>query len=499
VSAPGSLPAFTLVVPCFNEAGRFDEFGQPLVDFAAGLAAGSELVFVDDGSHDATTELAAGLLARNPGRAVRILRRAHEGKGAAVAAGLRAGNAPYAAFCDLDLSTPLDQLERVMRAATRAAVLAIGSRDLAASVLLRPEGPIREALGRTYNRLVQATLAPGIVDTQCGAKAAARSVWDRILPECREQGYAWDTEAVAVARAVHIPVQEIPIEWHHDERSKVRMIRDGTAMVWATGRIRRNVRRLQSAVTAPAADGAFDGANAELRGASDAEHWWFRSRAALVATALRRAARPTGPSGWLADLGAGSGATTTMLGWDPNRVVVVDGDKARVDHARNCHGLNALRGELDQLPLAAGRIGVVCFLDVLEHLADPQAALREAARVLEPGGQLVVNVPAHPLLWSQADEFLGHRRRYTWAVLRQELEAAGFDPRIHTHVFSWLVAPVWLTSRVTSTRRPELGLQPTSPTIDRLAMALTFLERSLVGRIPIPWGTSILCVARAQV
>jgi len=52
VSGSESLPPFTLVVPCYNEAGRFDEFGQPLVDFAAGLAAGSELIFVDDGSDD---------------------------------------------------------------------------------------------------------------------------------------------------------------------------------------------------------------------------------------------------------------------------------------------------------------------------------------------------------------------------------------------------------------------------------------------------------------
>ena len=98
-----------------------------------------------------------------------------------------------------------------------------------------------------YNRLLQATITPGIVDTQCGAKFAATELWQRIIPECREDGYAWDAEVIAVARALMIPVREVPIEWRHDDRSKVHVLRDGAAMVAATGRIWRNVqRRLQA-------------------------------------------------------------------------------------------------------------------------------------------------------------------------------------------------------------------------------------------------------------
>lgn len=247
------------------------------------------------------------------------------------------------------------------------------------------------------------------------------------------------------------------------------------------------------------ADGAvaevFDDANAELLGSSDTEHWWFRSKAAYVVTAQRRTRRPELLGGWLVDLGAGSAGVTSMLGWDPERLIVLEGNQALVGQARARHGFDAVRGEVDRVPLAAGTVGVVCLLDVLEHLADPQLALREAARLLGPSGQLVVNVPAHPWLWSQADEFLGHVRRYTRAALRQELLAAGFEPRLLTHVFSWLVPPVWLARRVATSRGPELGLDRASPSIDRLAMALTLLERLLIGRVVIPFGTSILCVA----
>ena len=109
------------------------------------------------------------------------------------------------------LAGELDDLHRIYRAAMRADVLATGSRDLATSTLVRRESRVREMLGRAYNRLVQATVAPGIVDTQCGAKVARRSVWERILPWCGESGYAWDAEAIAVALALGVPVQEVPI------------------------------------------------------------------------------------------------------------------------------------------------------------------------------------------------------------------------------------------------------------------------------------------------
>jgi SAM-dependent methyltransferase len=138
---------------------------------------------------------------------------------------------------------------------------------------------------------------------------------------------------------------------------------------------------------------------------------------------------------------------------------------------------------------------VVCLLDVIEHLDDPVAALREANRAVKPGGLVIVNVPAHQWLWSASDEVLGHRRRYTRSMLGQQLAAGGLEPVISTHVFSWLVLAVFIKRRVAS-NDAELGLDQTSPLIDFAAMVLTRLEGSLVGRVSLPAGTSVLCVAR---
>lgn len=502
--------AFSLVVPVHDEADRLPGTGPALVAWLRDQPPGSELVFVDDGSTDITTAVVEALVADAGGVAVRLLRRPHEGKGAAVAAGLAATTAPHAGFCDVDLATPLDQFDRIVAAARRADVLAVGSRDLATSTLLRPEGRVREGLGRAYNRLLQATITPGVVDTQCGAKAAARSVWDRILPHCRERGFAWDAEAIAVAAALGIGVQEVPIAWRHDDRSGVRLVRDGAAMVLATPRIWRVARhvagRASTAAVGPGAQDADDGGgqqghevfderNAALLMASDRGHWWFRSKAALVATALRRTTDTDQRQGWLVDAGGGAGGVTALLGWAPERVVVLEGNADLADQARRVHGLAGVQGEVGALPLAAAGATVVCLLDVIEHLVEPRRALAEAARVLAPGGRVVVNVPAHPWLWSAADEELGHVRRYTDATLVADLAAAGLEPVLRTHVFSWLVVPVWLARRVAGGDGAELGLDRTSFVVDRAAMVLTWLERSLVGRVRLPMGTSILCVA----
>ena len=167
---------FSIVVPLFNEEERFAEYGKVLVEFIADQPAGSEVIFVDDGSTDGTVRAAEDLIDASPGQPVQLIRRPHAGKGAAVVAGLRAATAPYAGFCDLDLSTPLDQLERVLHVAMRSRALAVGSRDLAGSTLLRSESRIRETLGRSYNRLLQATITPGIVDAMRAKVAARRGV-----------------------------------------------------------------------------------------------------------------------------------------------------------------------------------------------------------------------------------------------------------------------------------------------------------------------------------
>jgi dolichyl-phosphate beta-glucosyltransferase len=490
----GSL---TLVVPLYNEAARFDRFAAELAAFVAGQPERSELVFVDDGSADDTATLVEKFLTSAPGCRARLLRRPHLGKGAALQAALSTATTPVAGFCDLDLSTPLADFGRVIDAARQAPIVAIGSRDLAASHITQQEGAVREFLGRAFNRAVQLMVAPGIVDTQCGAKVAQTELWREILPRCSEQGFAWDVEVVAVANALDIPVLEIAIEWRHDEGSHVRVLRDGIAMLRALPRIRRNVAprpgdRRKSEPTP--GTGVFDDWNAAALAEADAAHWWFRSKAALVAWTLPRWQLEPGR---LVDLGAGAGGVTAMLGWPHDHTLLVEGNGALAHQALHRHGLTVVRSDLSAIPLATGSASVVCLLDVLEHLPHPGDALAEARRLLGAGGRLIVTVPGHTRLWSAADEALGHVRRYSRGALRSELERGGFDVVFLSHVFSWLVVPVWVRRRLPGAETP-LGLDIASPAIDAAALFLTRLERAVVTRVSLPVGTSVLCVATSR-
>ena len=349
-------------------------------------------------------------------------------------------------------------------------------------------------LGRAYNKVVQLSLLPGIVDTQCGAKAAPTSVWLRIIPYGREFGFAWDVEMIALARAAGIRVREIGVEWRHQEGSRVRPLRDGGRMLRAIPRIRRNLRdRLRARATLLNEGGdAFDEENAALLASSDMTHWWFRSKATFVSLLIRRFA-PT--AGWLVDIGAGPGGVTAMLGWAPGRSMALERNTQLVQETKRRNAVQAVVGDAAQLPIADGTVNIVCLLDVIEHLTDPVSAIREAARILTGDGRLIINVPAHPRLWSSADEVLGHARRYTRASLRGELEEGGCTVVWSTHVFSWLVVPVWLRRRTRPSSEPQLGLDVSSPVIDRLSMLLTRVEWLVASRVPLFFGTSVLCIA----
>jgi SAM-dependent methyltransferase len=167
-----------------------------------------------------------------------------------------------------------------------------------------------------------------------------------------------------------------------------------------------------------------------------------------------------------------------------------------VDEGRRRHRFCGLVGTGESVPLADGVAEVVTLLDVIEHLQEPALVLAEAHRLLGKEGVLVVTVPAHHWLWSGADELLGHVKRYNRALLRHELAASGFDVVECSHVFSWLVPPVWLQRRLTKDKQRQLGLEASSAGLARVAAILSALERRLIRRASLPVGTTVIAVAR---
>jgi SAM-dependent methyltransferase len=242
----------------------------------------------------------------------------------------------------------------------------------------------------------------------------------------------------------------------------------------------------------PGAVSVFDAGNAAQLAAADTWHWWFRGKAELVNAALARWA----PSaGLLVDVGAGSGGVTSMLRWRGRRVAL-EGSPPLVTSACR-RGLDAVQADVLQLPFKDRSASAVCLLDVIEHLREPVTSLIEARRVIASHGVVVVTVPAHEWLWSGTDEALGHHRRYTMPALRADLAEAGLLPLWMSHAFSWCVPPVWLVRRAKRSSSVELGIEPSRPAVTWTADALNSVERTVLRRVAVPFGTSIVTVARA--
>jgi SAM-dependent methyltransferase len=159
-------------------------------------------------------------------------------------------------------------------------------------------------------------------------------------------------------------------------------------------------------------------------------------------------------------------------------------------------------GDAQRLGFRDGVFSLVTALDVLEHLDDPVAALREMNRVCTPDGLVVISVPAYRFLWSGHDLALSHRRRYTARLLREQVEAAGLRVVRLTHAYAIFVVPVLLVRRLRSLmpgrRQNKADLGIVSGALNSLLIAYMRLEAAILRGTDLPFGTSLLCVARPR-
>jgi SAM-dependent methyltransferase len=226
----------------------------------------------------------------------------------------------------------------------------------------------------------------------------------------------------------------------------------------------------------------------------DRSHWWFRGRLAVILATLRRALPPRRVR--LLELGCGSGNVLAALS-EFGEAVGVDAHQDLAAAARVA-GLDVRIGHLpDDLGVTPGWADVVLLLDVIEHVDDDVATLGSARTGVGEGGLLVVTVPAYRWLWSGHDEVLGHRRRYTAAELRAVAERAGFTVLRVTY-FNTLLFPLLAAVRVWKRLRGDRGhdlRRPAEP-LNRLLERVFAFERHLVPRVSLPFGGSLLLIAR---
>jgi SAM-dependent methyltransferase len=231
---------------------------------------------------------------------------------------------------------------------------------------------------------------------------------------------------------------------------------------------------------------------------NDERHWWYRGRRRVLRAELDRLGIPAGAD--ILDAGCGSGRTLDELA-DYGSVAGVDVSAEAVTAAQARGHEDVVQAAIEQLPHAAGRFDLITCLDVIEHVPDDVAALRELRRVTRPGGRLLVTVPAYPALWSSHDERNLHFRRYRRRALATAAAAAGWKRVRDTHFNALLLVPaaaVRLAERAGLTPRAGSDLDRTPPVLDRLLERPLEIEAALLRRgCRLPAGLSLLAVFAA--
>jgi glycosyltransferase involved in cell wall biosynthesis len=227
----------SLIIPCYNEATRLPETLAAALAYLAHREYRWELLIADDGSSDATPEIASKAAELS---GVHHLRLPHRGKAAAVRAGVEAARGHVIVFTDADLSTPIEYVDQARRMLLADFDLVIGSRE--GKGARRVDEPFyRHLMGRLFNYLVQVLLVRGVRDTQCGFKGfradVARDLFGRsrlYLSEGEVRGplvTGFDVELLFLARKSGYRLYQLPVTWHHVEGSKVRPGLDSLLML----------------------------------------------------------------------------------------------------------------------------------------------------------------------------------------------------------------------------------------------------------------------------
>lgn len=403
MSSAAASPAIdlSLVIACYHDGSILPASVARIAALLDASRLSYELIFVDDGSRDATAEVVAGLVEGDGGvHRMRFIRHeVNQGRGAAVRDGFLAAGGAIVGYLDIDLEIDAHYI--------LPAVLAI--QDGADGVIARRvftwswRATDRYLMSKGYAWLVRHTLPlDGISDSEAGFKFFRRAAILPVLAECRDPGWFWDTEITVRALARGLRLRELPCLYQRrrDKQSSVRPLRDTIEYVVRLVRFAqrsRDVDAARSAIYWKRDATRFARAAAGTRWLQLPVQWFVDHRSGRLRDAI---GVPAGSR--VVELGCGAGELTARMAAAGLTVTAVDLSRPLLELARgrlngSSGGRVALvEGDVTALPLASACADCVVAIGLMDYLPAPAAFVAELQRVLRPGGQIVVTVPKSP-------------------------------------------------------------------------------------------------------
>lgn len=218
----------SVVIPAFNEAARLPGTLDRTLAHLRARGSAFAVFVVDDGSSDDTAEV----VARRRDTEVTLIRLdTNQGKGAAVRRGVLESRGSRVLVSDADLSTPIEELERLEAALDEGADIACGSRGLSESAILASQPVHRREMGNTFNLILRLLALTRLRDTQCGFKLFRGPVARNVFARCQLRGFAFDVECLYLADRLGYRVREVPVAWGHVPESRVHILKDSARML----------------------------------------------------------------------------------------------------------------------------------------------------------------------------------------------------------------------------------------------------------------------------
>jgi SAM-dependent methyltransferase len=225
-------------------------------------------------------------------------------------------------------------------------------------------------------------------------------------------------------------------------------------------------------------------------------HWWFVARRKIL-TFLLSSVNPYA-KGPVLDIGCGVGSNLPVLVTHGLNALGLDRSLYALTLASTRFRIALMNGDVAQLPIRPGSIGLIIATDVLEHLENDSKAIRQMYQTLMEGGVLIVTVPAFGFLWGTQDTVTGHRRRYRRHEVLHKLRQQGFDIVRSSYFNFFLFFPILIGRLLVRVFRLKLESENmiNSPWLNAFLREIFSFEPYLLKHISFPFGVSIFCVAQ---